>query len=169
MAILAIFRNLQYLLLALTVSATVFVLIIIFSQSRLLLDIIPDGNIEIYNKINIIISIIYGEITEITFNSLLTFTISVLFGISVAGITRYFHIYRASAVSAMSAFSTGGVASGIAALHCVACGSLIVGFLASFFSASSLLIFIPYQSTVFGTISIGMFVLLLYVLNKKLT
>lgn len=168
MALLAIFKNVRYLSLALTVAAAVFILVTIFSQARLLMDIIPDGGIALYGKLTIIIAILYGAIAEITLNSLLTFTIAVLFGISATGIIYYFRLYKATAVSAASAYGAGGVVSGIIALGCASCGSIVVGFLASFFSASSLLIFIPYQSTVFGTLAIAMLCLSLYILNKKL-
>ena len=46
--------------------------------------------------------------------------------------------------------------------------ALTLAVLASFFSASSLLIFIPYQSTAFAALSIALFGVSLYVLNKKL-
>jgi|SRR3989344_1183533 len=168
MALLAIFKNVRYLYLALAVAAAVFILVTIFSQARLLMDIIPDGGIALYGKLTIIIAILYGAIAEITSNSLLTFAISVLFGISVAGIIYYFRLYKATAVSAASAYGAGGVVSGIVALGCASCGSLVIGFLASFFSASSLLIFVPYQSAIFGMLSIAMLCISLYILNKKI-
>lgn len=168
MALLVIFRNARYFLLALVVAVLVFFFVTIFSQTRLLVGIIPDGGIALSSKVDIIFAIAYGAITEVTFNSLLTVTIAVLFGISVAGIIYYFRLYKATTVSITSALSTGGVASGIIALSCAACGSLVVGFLASFFSASSLLIFIPYQSFVFGSISLALLGFSLYMLNKKL-
>lgn len=168
MTLLAIFRNAHYTFLALIVATFVFFSIIIFSQMRLLVGIIPDGGIALSEKLAIILAIAYGSITEFTFNSLLTFIIAVLFGISVAGIIYYFRLYKATMVSAASAFSVGGALSGIVALGCASCGSLIVGFLASFFSASSLLIFIPYQSAVFGALGIAMLCVSLYLLNRKL-
>ena len=168
MALLAIFRGGRYLALALAASAVAFMGIAVFSQARLLAGIIPDGEIALAKKVEIIFAIPYGMLTDMTANSLMTLAITVLFGVSVAGIVYYFQLYRATAVSAMSAFSAGGVASGIIALGCAACGSLVFGFLASFFSASSLLIFIPYQSIVFGTLSIMMLGVSLYLLNKKL-
>lgn len=168
MALLAIFRNVRYLSLALVTATLALFLIAIFSQTRLLAGIIPDGEIALSEKAYIIFAIPYGLFVDMTPNSLLTIVIAVLFGVSTAGIVYYFRLYRATAVSAVSAFSTGGVASGIIALGCASCGSLIVGFLASFFSASSLLIFIPYQSLVFGALGIAMLCLSLYVLNKKL-
>lgn len=168
MALLAIFKNAHYAFLAVVTATVVFFSITIFSQVRLLMSIIPDGGIALYEKLAIILAIAYGAITEFTSNSLLTVIISVLFGISVAGIIYYFRLYKATAVSVVSAYSTGGAISGIIALGCASCGSLIVGFLASFFSASSLLIFIPYQSFVFGALSIAMLGFSLYILNKKL-
>lgn len=168
MTLLAIFRNAHYSFLALIVATLAFFSVTIFSQLRLLIGIIPDGGVTLSEKVSIILAISYGAITEITFNSLLTAVIAALFSISVAGITYYFRLYKATSVSAVSAFSAGGVVSGIVALGCASCGSLIVGFLASFFSASSLLIFIPYQSTVLGIISILMLLASLYLLDRKL-
>ena len=168
MALLAIFTKARYSTLAFIVAVIVFFSITILSQVRLLVGIIPDSGVTLSEKINIILAILYGALTEIRFDSLLTVVISLLFGISVAAITYYFRLYKATMVSSASAFSAGGVASGIIALGCAACGSLVFGFLASFFSASSLLIFIPYQSIVFGTLSIMMLGVSLYLLNKKL-
>ncbi len=168
MALLAIFKNARYAFLALVAAIAVFFFITIFSQARLLTSIIPDAGIALSGKIAVIFAIAYGAITEFTSNSLLTATIAVLFGISVAGISHYFRLYKATAVSAASAFSAGGAVSGIVALGCASCGSLVVGFLASFFSASSLLIFSPYQSLAFGALSIAMLGFSLYMLNRKL-
>lgn len=168
MSLLAIFKNVRYLSLALATATLAFFLIAVFSQARLLAGIVPDGTIALSEKAYIIFSIPYGLFLDMTPNSLLTVVIAVLFGVSTAGIVYYFRLYKATAVSAVSAFSAGGVASGIIALGCASCGSLIVGFLASFFSASSLLIFIPYQSIVFGALATVMLCLSLYILNKKL-
>ena len=168
MALLAIFKNVRYLALALATAIFAFFCIAVFSQVRLLASVIPDGEIALSEKTSIIFAIPYGMFSEMTPNSLLMLAITILFGISVAGIVYYFRLYKATAVSAASAFSAGGAVSGIIALGCASCGYLIVGFLASFFSASSLLIFIPYQSAVLGALSIAMLCVSLYILNKKL-
>ncbi len=168
MTLLTIFRNVRYLSLAFTTATLAFFCIAVFSQVRLLAGVIPDGEIALSGKIAIILAIPYGMFIDMTPNSLLTIAIALLFGISTAGIVYYFRLYKATTVSAVSAFSAGGVASGIIALGCASCGSLIVGFLASFFSASSLLIFVPYQGAVFGVLSITMLCMSLYLLNKKL-
>ena len=169
MALLALFKEVRYTFLALVVAILVFFSVSLFSQTGILFGIIPDVSIALSGKIRIILAVLYGALTEITISSLLTAIISILFGISVAGLVYYFRLYKATAVSAMSALSTGGAISWLVALGCASCGSLVVGFLSSFFSASSVLIFISYQSTLFGLLSVTMLLVSMYLLNKKLS
>jgi len=168
MALLTIFGKAHYGLLAIGVAALVFASIILGAQARFLAGIFFDSGIPLVSAFYLTWSVLYGAVSEFSATTAFAAVIALLFGMNVAAITYYVRLYRATAVSAVAALGTGGVLSGILAVGCLSCGSLALAFLSSFFSASSLLIFIPYQSAVFGLISILLLALSLYLLDRKL-
>lgn len=167
MALLAIFRSARYLSFTVVSTALVFFFMSVFPQRALLGAVLSAREITFFEKVHVIFAIPYGVLTEASLASVMVFVIAMLFSISVAGTLYYLRLYRASVVSLASAFGAGGIVSGVLALGCLACGSLAVALLASFFSTSSLLLFLL-QDLLLGAISIMMLCVSLYLLNTKL-
>lgn len=79
--------------------------------------------------------------------------VAVLFGINAVSIFYLVRMYKAAYVSLTSLLGMGGFASALAGLWCLSCGSLLLAFLPSLISFSSLSV-LPFQGSEFGLVSV---------------
>lgn len=92
---------------------------------------------------------------------------SLLFGITMALIVRYFTLYRATLVSAAS---TGALAlfASLIGIGCASCGVLFVGTFASLASLSALFLALPLRGLEFGIAGIFLLIITIIFLLRRL-
>lgn len=159
-------RHPRYLAFAAAAGAAAFIAIALIPQLPLLWSVAHGATLG--DLFAVAAALMWGAVAESGTASAMPLAISVLFGLTVAGTGYYLRVYRAAAISSVAVLSAGGTASGLLALTCLSCGSIIAALLSSVFSASSVLIFSAYQSALFGAVSIGLLLLSLAILNRRL-
>jgi len=147
MGLLAIFKRPNYIFLIVSTAVVIFLAQTVSANIGILGSIIFDSVLSASTKVNILINIPYGYIS---------------------GIVYYVRLYRATALSVVSALGSGSILSAIISASCISCGSLITAFLASLFGASSLAIILPFGGTELGLISIALLLVSLFIMNRKL-
>ena len=168
MGLLAIFKRPNYIFLIVSTAVVIFLAQTVSANIGILGSIIFDSVLSASTKVNILINIPYGYISEFSLRSLSAISFSLLFGVNFAGIVYYVRLYRATALSVVSALGSGSILSAIISASCISCGSLITAFLASLFGASSLAIILPFGGTELGLISIALLLVSLFIMNRKL-
>lgn len=169
MALIIIFKKINYSLLVLLTALVVFIVTALSSNVAILISVVPDNTLPLIAKVDIVANILYGYTLEPTQQSLLAMFIAFLFSINLAGIVYYVHLYRATISSTIASLSTGGIVSAVAGLSCISCGSLVAAFLASLFGASSLAIALPFNGAEFSLVSIILLLISISLIDKKLS
>ena len=168
MGLLAIFKRPNYIFLIVSTAVVIFLAQTVSANIGILGSIIFDSVLSASTKVNILINIPYGYISEFSLRSLSAISFSLLFGVNFAGIVYYVRLYKATALSAMAALGSGSILSAIIGVSCISCGSLATIFLASLFGASSLAIILPLSGTELSLISITLLLVSIVLIDKKI-
>lgn len=167
-ALQKVFRKPGYVILALVVSALVFVLAVWLPNIRLVAGIVSSPDVPLSSKFELPISLLGSITTNFTpLSATYTIVIAVLFGVYVAMIT-YFLKRRIKEVG-QGGVATGflGLTSGILGVGCAACGSFLLTSL-TLVGASGVLTFLPLGGSEFGIIGAVLLAVAVYMTAKKI-
>ncbi|MDO8589753.1 MAG: hypothetical protein Q7R69_00580 [bacterium] len=168
MGLIIIFKRLNYIFLVVLTALLVFLALTFSANIGIVGSVVFAGALPASTKINILLNIPYGYISEFSSQSLVAILFSLLFGVNLAGFVYYVRLYRATAISAVAALGSGSIISAIVGVGCISCGSLVAAFLASLFGASSLSIILPFGGTEFSLVSILLLLISIMLLNQKI-
>ncbi len=168
-ALQKVFRKLQYILLALIVSVTIFVFAVWFPNLPLIVEIMGHPGISFSQKLDLPISLLGSIVTNFTLlSATYTIAIAILFGMNIAMI-MYFLRRKVDEVK-QTGMATGlfGITSGVVGIGCAACGSFLLTSMLSFVGASSVLAFLPLGGGEFGILGVILLGASLYMTAKKI-
>jgi hypothetical protein len=167
-ALQKVFRKPTYVVLALCVSASVFVLAVWLPNIRLVAGIVSSPDVPFVSKIQLPLSLLGSIETNFTLlSATYTIVIAILFGIYIAMIT-YFLKRRIKEVG-QGGVATGflGIASGVLGVGCAACGSFLLTSL-TLVGAGGVLSFLPLGGSEFGIIGVVLLAVAVYMTAKKI-
>lgn len=167
-ALQKVFRKPAYVVLALLVSALVFVLAVWLPNIRLVAGIVISPDVPFLSKLELPLSLLGSIGTNFTvLSASYTIVIAILFGMYVAIIT-YFLKRRIKEVG-QSGVATGflGIASGILGVGCTACGSFLLTSL-TLVGAGGVLAFLPLGGSEFGILGVILLTIALYATAKQI-
>ena len=167
-ALQKVFRKPAYVILALLVSVSVFVLAVWLPNIKLIVSVISSSSIPLITKIQLPINLLGSIGTNFTpLSATYTILIAVLFGIYIAMLI-YFLKRRIKEVG-QSGMATGflGIASGVLGVGCAACGSFLLTSFA-LVGTGGILTFLPLGGSEFGIIGVILLALAIYVTAKKI-
>lgn len=168
-ALQKVFRKPQYIILALTASATVFVFAVWFPNLPLIVEIMGHPGIPFSQKFDLPISLLGSIATNFTLLSAsYTVAIAILFGVNLA-MTIYFLRRKVSEVR-QSGVATGfiGLTSGVLGMGCAACGSLLLTSGLSLIGASGILAFLPLAGGEFGILGVILLLVSIHLIAKQI-
>ncbi len=168
-ALQKVFRKPVYVVLALYVSASVFVFAVWLPNIRLVLDIISSPDIPFVSKFELPISLLGSIATNFTqLAASYTIAIAILFGVYVAMII-YFLKRRIKEVG-QRGIATGflGFTSGVLGVGCAACGSFLLSSVLSLIGATGVLTFLPLGGSEFGIIGTVLLAVAVYMTAKQI-
>lgn len=169
-ALRSVFRNSSYLLLALCVSALVFLFAVWFSNLELIAEVLSSPSIPLLYKISIPLSLLGSITTNFTaFSGAYTIIIALLFGIYVAMFT-YFLRKRIKEVGG-TGVATGffGMISGVLGIGCAACGSFLLTSVLSALGATGALAVLPFDGKEFAILGIILLLESIKITAKQIT
>ncbi len=167
-ALQKVFRKPAYVILALVVSALVFVLAVWLPNIRLVAGIVISPDVPFVTKLELPLSLLGSIGTNFTLlSATYTILIALLFGVYIAMII-YFLKRRIKEVG-QGGVATGflGITSGVLGVGCAACGSFLLTSL-SLVGASGVLTFLPLGGSEFGIIGVILLALAIYMTAKKI-
>ncbi len=168
-ALQKVFRKPAYVVLALLVSALVFVLAVWLPNIRLVAGIVSSPDVPFVSKIQLPLSLLGSIGTNFTpLSATYTTVIAILFGVYIVMIT-YFLKLRIKEVG-QGGVVTGflGIASGVLGVGCAACGSFLLTSL-TLVGAGGILAFLPLGGSEFGIIGAVLLAVAIWMISKKIT
>lgn len=169
-ALQKVFQKPVYVVLALAVSASAFVLAVLLPNIRLVAGVISSPDISFVNKFELPLSLLGSIGTNFTLLSAsYTITIAILFGIYLAMLV-YFIKNKVRDIS-QSGIATGtlGILSGILGVGCAACGVFLLTSLLSIFGIAGIISYLPLDGGEFGIIGVILLATSIYMTAKKIT
>jgi len=167
--ILKIFKDIRYVGLASVVALIVFAFAVLIPNTKLLTQIIPNLNISLVVKLNLIFSLFGSIQTNFTILSAsYTIAIAILFGINVALFLHYVRNQRTGATKINGAAGIGGLVSGIFGIGCAACGTFILTWVLSLIGAAGIISFLPLGGEEFGILGVILLILSIRMIAKKI-
>lgn len=168
-ALQKVFRNPVYVILALVVSASVFVFAVWLPNIRLVAGIVSSPDIPLLSKFELPLSLLGSITTNFTpLSALYTTTISVLFGMYIA-MTIYFLKRRIKDVR-QNGIATGflGITSGVLGVGCGACGAFLLTSFLSLVGAGGILVLLPLKGNEFGILGVILLAIALHATAKQI-
>ena len=168
-ALQKVFRKPVYVVIALVVSASVFVLAVWLPNIRLVADIVSSPDVPLSSKLELPLSLLGSIVTNFTvLSASYTIAIAVLFGVNLA-MVMYFLKRKISEVK-QTGITTGflGIASGVLGVGCAACGSFLLTSGLSLVGASGILAFLPFAGAEFGIIGVILLSVSVYITAKQI-
>jgi len=168
LALQKVFRKPAYVILALVVSALVFVLAVWLPNIRLVAGIVISPDVPFVSKIQLPLGLLGSIGTNFTpLSATYTIAIALLFGAYIAMIT-YFLKRRIKEVG-QSGIATGflGITSGVLGVGCAACGSFLLTSL-TLVGAGGVLAFLPLGGSEFGIIGVAFLAFAVYATAKQI-
>ena len=163
-----VFRKPVYVILALLISASMFVLAVWLPNIRLVAGIVSSSDISFVSKIKLPLSLLGSISTNFTLLSAsYTIIISILFGMYIAMIIYF--LRRKIKNIKQSGVATGflGITSGVLGVGCAACGSFLLTSLA-LVGAGGVLTFLPLGGSEFGILGVILLALAVYTTSKQI-
>jgi hypothetical protein len=168
-ALQKVFRKPIYVVLALVVSASAFVLAVWLPNIRLVAGIVSSPDVPFSSKLELPLSLLGSITTNFTLLSAsYTIAIAILFGIYIA-MTIYFLKRRIKEVG-QSGIATGflGIGSSVLGVGCAACGSFLLTSILSLVGAPGALAILPLGGSEFGIIGVILLVISIYITSKQI-
>jgi hypothetical protein len=168
-ALQKVFRKPVYVVIALVVSVSVFVLAVWLPNIRLVAGIVSSPDVPFLSKLELPLSLLGSIATNFTvLSASYTIAIAVLFGVNLA-MVMYFLKRKISEVK-QTEITTGflGIASGVLGVGCAACGSFLLTSGLSLVGASGILAFLPFAGAEFGIIGVILLSVSVYLTAKQI-
>lgn len=168
--LLKVFKIPRYLFLASLSAWTVFSLAIWLPNLSLILQVITNSAVSIADRVIFLFSF-YGSIgTNFTILSAITvFSISILFGIQISLMTYYINQVKGLVgFGRIGTTGMGGLIAGFFGVGCAACGTVLLTSGLSIFGVAGMLTFLPLGGAEFGLFGIGLLILSIRLLLKKI-
>lgn len=167
--ILKVFKDIRYVLLATGIASVIFASAVLLPSTKLLTKILPDHEISIGAKTNLIVSLLGSIKTNFTvLSASYTIAIAILFGINVVLFIHYIRKQKTGVSKINGVAGIGGLVSGIFGIGCAACGTFILTWVLSLIGAVGLLSFLPLGGEEFGIIGVILLVVSISIVSKKL-
>jgi hypothetical protein len=171
-ALLCVFKQWTYALIAVVVALLVFVVGTWLPNLRLILQITVSPSVPLLDKAKILASLVGSIATNFTVFSGLNMTaIAVLFGMNAAMVAYYVRQRqraRSRTGGMGAAAALGGLASGLVGIGCAACGTLVLGPVLSFVGAAGLVALLPFEGQEFSVLGAGMLSFSIFLVAKKI-
>lgn len=167
-ALQKVFQRPVYVILALVISASVFVFAVWLPNIRLVASIVSSPDVPLSSKIELPLSLLGSIATNFTLLSAsYTIIIAILFGMYIAMVV-YFLKRRIKEVG-QGGIATGflGIASGVLGVGCAACGSFLLTSL-TLLGAGGVLAFLPLQGSEFGILGAVLLAFAVYFTAKQI-
>ncbi|MEX2145352.1 MAG: hypothetical protein WD712_03230 [Candidatus Spechtbacterales bacterium] len=166
-----VFSNTGYLLLFLWVSGKVYILSVLFPNFSFIKAVFASS--APIEKKAIILASLTANIgaNNSLFSIVIIIAISVLFAVNFAMIVFMIRKNRSAVYDKGKGNLlgiSGGLITGALGIGCAACGSLILTPVAISIGATGILAALPYGGTEFGFLGIGLFMVSIYSLSKKI-
>ena len=168
-ALQKVFRKPAYVILALVVSASVFVFAVWLPNIRLVAGVVSSPDVSLSSKIELPLSLLGSITTNFTsLSATYTIAISVLFGMYIAMVI-YFLKRRIKEVG-QGGIATGflGITSGVLGVGCGACGAFLLTSFLSLVGAGGILAFLPLGGSEFGILGVILLAIALYATAKQI-
>lgn len=168
-ALQKVFQKPLYVILALVISASVFVFAVLLPNIRLVEGIVSSPNIPLSSKFELPLSLLGSIGTNFTIlSATYTIVISILFGMYIAMIT-YFLRRRIRDIK-QGGIATGflGIASGVLGVGCGACGAFLLTSFLSLIGAGGILTFLPLGGSEFGILGVILLGFALYKVTQQI-
>lgn len=168
-ALQKVFRKPLYVILALVISASVFVFAVLLPNIRLVAGIVSSLDISLSSKFELPISLLGSIGTNFTLlSAAYIIIISILFGMYIAMVI-YFLRRRIRDIK-QSGIATGflGITSGVLGVGCGACGAFLLTSFLSLVGAGGILAFLPLGGSEFGILGVALLSFALYKVAKQI-
>lgn len=168
-ALQKVFRNPAYVVLALFISASVFIFAVLLPNIRLVAGIVSSPNVSLLSKLELPISLLGSIGTNFTILSAsYTIIIAILFGMYISMII-YFLRRRIKDIK-QSGMTTGflGIASGVLGVGCGACGAFLLTSFLSLIGIGGILAYLPLGGSEFGILGVILLSFALYKVAKQI-
>lgn len=167
--ILKVFKDIKYVLLATGIALVTFASAVLLPSNRLLIKILPDHEISIGAKTNLIVSLLGSIQTNFTIlSAFYTIAIAILFGINVVLFIHYIRKQKTGVSKINGVAGIGGLVSGIFGIGCAACGTFILTWILGLIGVAGLLSFLPLEGEEFGILGVILLILSIRMISKKL-
>ena len=171
-ALLCVFKEWTYILIAVVVALVVFVFATWLPNLGLIWKITVSHSVPLLDKAKILASLVGSIQTNFTvFSALYTIAIAVLFGLNAAMVTYYVKLRKRlsrQTGQASAAAGLGGLASGFFGIGCAACGTFVLAPILSFVGATGLIALLPFDGQEFGVFGVGMLGFSIFLAAKKI-
>lgn len=158
-----------YLSLAAIITLAVFLAFLWIPNFSLIGAVFTTPDVALDTKLQLLGSLLGGIATNFdTLAAFSTVAIPLLFGVDIAMIVYYLKRKRVKLPRGEIAASLGGVASGVVAAGCAACGSFLLVTILSFLGASGALALLPLRGGELGLLSIALLVLSIFLIARKI-
>jgi len=167
-ALRRVFANLGYAALALVVTGAAFLLAVWLPNLGMLAEVFGASGIPLDAKLGVAFSLLGGIATN--FSPLAagyTVAIAGLFGTTTA-MTVYLLRQTRRTAGRNVAVGFGGVASGVLGVGCAACGSLVLGAVLPFATATAALAVLPLEGAEFGILSVALLSASLLLVSRRI-
>ena len=168
-ALSLVFAQPKYILLAGALAALAILMAVWMPNFGLLADVLSADDVPLTAKLGIALNLIGGIATNFSlFSAAYTIAISVLFGLTIPMIAYLVAQRRVAAAGRGLAIGSGAMATGVVALGCASCGSLILTVLLPTLGVTSALAALPLQGEEFGIVSVAMLFFSLALVSKSI-
>lgn len=164
-----VLRRPAYLLLAAAIAVFVLAAVLWLPNYRLIGEVFTTPGVSLAAKLQLLASLIGGLASA--FGAVAAVSIAttpVLFGVDIAMIAYFARERRARLARGEIAAGFGGAASGALAAGCAACGSFLLLPVLSFVGAAGALALLPFGGAELGLLSIGLLLLSIYLIARKI-
>lgn len=168
-ALQKVFRKPVYVVLALIVSVSAFVLAVWLPNFRLVLGLVSSPDVPFVSKLEVPLSLLGSIATNFTLLSAsYTIAIAVLFGMYVAMVTYF--LKRRIKEAGQGGIATGflGITSGVLGVGCAACGSFLLTSVLSLVGAGGALALLPLHGSEFGILGALLLAFAVYLTAKQI-
>ena len=164
-----VFSNPIYIVLAVTVTISVFAFAVWLPHGKLISTIITSPSVSFIEAVGIMFGLFLSIGTNFTaVSASYTIAIALLFGINIALLTYYISQRKGSFPSRGGAFGVGGLVSGVFGIGCAACGTFILTSVLALVGAGSIITFLPLGGEELGLIGVALIGYATYWTAKKI-
>ena len=168
-ALITVFKNWKYVLLAGTIALVAFALATWLPNFRLLYSILKDPLVPVVDKLTLPLNLLESITTNFTLlAATYTIVIALLIGVNLSLSTYQVHRQRQFSAGSAGASSL-GVASGVLGIGCPACNSLVLMSILGITGGAGVIGLLPLKGGEFGILGVLLLGVATYLLAKQIT